>query len=88
MSGETKVQFSLWAVLTFLCSICILLFADVYATQRTLAEKKLDKVEYAEDQREIKETLQRIDTCLQNQATALIVHDPRMAPYLKKGRTE
>ena len=90
-NADTKVQFSLWAVLGFLCVICAILFADVYTTQRNAAaklqevvERKLDKVEYAEDKKEIRDALCRINILMQNQATALVVHDPRLAPYLKQ----
>lgn len=34
-NGDTKVQFSLWAVLGFLCVIAVILFGDLYGSQRS-----------------------------------------------------
>ena len=42
MTEETKVRFSLWAVLGFLCVIAAILFGDLYFGQRNIQAKSLE----------------------------------------------
>src|SRR5512133_3893837 len=42
MTEETKVKFSLWAVLGFLVLIAAILFGDLYLGQRSIQAKSLE----------------------------------------------
>ena len=96
MTDETKVRFSLWAVLGFLCLIAAILFGDLYLGQRTIQAKSLEmnqqvctRVTILEESfRSLREDNGDIKQGLREVVRALNDHEKTTLAAIRKSKTE